>query len=123
MKSERKISHNKKSIELNFTEAGFINNITSKCTLSSENDQDIICNLNKGINGTYKLETFFISNENETLIIYQDNNKEWLSLQCLSKSELQVDTTDDSEKVTETPPERTDNSKKKEVCQEVQLLE
>jgi len=42
-----------------------------------------------------------------------DNNIRGLPMQCQFTTEPPMDTTDNSAKGTETPPERTDNSKKK----------
>ena len=111
MISNSKINQSEKSIELNFIDVKGINNITSICSLSNKNTNKIICDLSKEINSTYKVEPFICFDRNEAITIQQDNNIRGLPMQCQFTTEPPVDTTDNSAK--ETPPERTDNSKKK----------
>ena len=111
--SNSKINQSEKSIELNFIDVKGINNITSICSLSNKNTNKIICDLSKEINSTYKVEPFIFFDKNEAITIEQDNNIEDIPIKCQFTTEPPMDTTDNSLKGTETPPERTDNSKKK----------
>ena len=90
LNSDIKISQDNKNIELSFKETKENNNIKSNCILSSQNDKKIICNLNKEINSTYKLEPYSFCDNNELITISQDNNDN-LPLECNLTTETQTD--------------------------------
>ena len=95
LNSDNKINQKNKKIELKFIDADKINFITSKCTLSSENDKKIICNLDKEINSTYRIEPFSTYDQKDIITIAQNNN-DYLPLLCHLTTER--DSTDNSKK-------------------------
>ena len=74
---------NSKNINLTFKEYNNENNkITAECALSKENKNIIPCKLNKEINNNYILEPFIISDNIETISLFQNNNNNYFFLKC-----------------------------------------
>ena len=82
--SENVLSQNDKKIELNFIELnkGKNKNIKAKCLLSSQNKNNITCDLNEEIEGNYSLEPYLYSDTNEIITIVQNNVDDYLILEC-----------------------------------------
>ena len=82
--SENILSQNDKKIELNFIELnkGKNKNIKAKCLLSSQNKNNITCDLNEEIEGNYSLEPYLYSDTNEIITIVQNNVDDYLILEC-----------------------------------------
>ena len=80
--SENEINENSKKIELNFIELNKNINIKAKCLLSSENKNNIPCDLNGEIEGYYSLEPYIYSGANEIITIVKNNVDDYLVLEC-----------------------------------------
>ena len=82
--SENVLSKKNKKIELNFIELnkGKNKNIKAKCLLSSQNKNNITCDLNEEIEGNYSLEPYLYSDTNEIITIVQNNVDDYLILEC-----------------------------------------
>ena len=82
LNSEDKISQSNKNIILTFIEAETNDNMSVECTLSSENNKEINCNLNKNISSNYILKPYMYMDEKEIITIVQKSTNDYLQLQC-----------------------------------------
>ena len=74
---------NTKNINLTFKEVNNENNkIYAQCVLSKENKNIIPCKLNTEINNKYILDPFILSDNIETITIFQNNSNDFFSLKC-----------------------------------------
>ena len=82
--SKKSIDENNKKITLTFSEKYNKNkNVNAECTLSSDNDNNIPCSLDKEIdNKKYILEGYIGSNENNLFYIMPDKDKSNFELNC-----------------------------------------
>ena len=67
---------------MNLVELNNNKNIKTKCLLSSDNKNNIPCNLNEEINGNYVLEPFLYSDENEIITLVQNDVDDYFNLEC-----------------------------------------
>ena len=67
---------------MNFIELNKNNKIKVQCLLSSENKNNITCDLNEEIEGNYSLEPYLYSDTNEIITIVQNNVDDYLILEC-----------------------------------------
>ena len=81
--SDKIIHDSKHEINLNFIESNNItNNISAKCTLSSENKNKIPCIIQEGINNTYTLDSYVGTNNKTFYTITSNINEQKFQLAC-----------------------------------------
>ena len=81
--SKSAIKENNQTIYLNFIEKNDKNNIIkSECSLSSQYNDKIECNLDKNINSNYILDPYIGSNNDTIFYLTQENDEQNLELNC-----------------------------------------
>ena len=98
LNSESEIKQTNKNIKLNFIDIENKKNISSNCILSSKYNYSIICDLKNEIKSNYKLDPYSSFDNEEAITIFQNDNTDYLQLQCHLEKEKEKETDDNSKK-------------------------